>query len=299
MIMRACKVSLGLLFAAAGCLAQVQTPAEQTLPSIFSGGLAVSLLDNDTVPASIISAQSATEFGGGFNFFASGSWIEIKGTGLATTTRTWAESDFTGGGLTAPTSLDGVSVTVNNQRAAMFFVSPTQVNVQVPGDSFVGPVEVRITNPSGGTATLSAQKRANAPGMLAPASFNAGGRQYLVAVFPDRFFVGRPNLIPGAEFRPARPGDNITAFGIGFGDVTPAVAPGVVVTQQNTTTLPVTLSFGQVPANITYRGLAPNFVGLYQFNFVVPDVPDGDHQINMTLGGQPLTQPAFYLTVQR
>ena len=61
---------------------------------------------------------------------------------------------------------------------------------------------------------------------------------------------------------------------------------------------PVTLSFGQTPATLTYRGLAPNFVGLYQFNIVVPNVAAGDYQINMTLGGQPLPQPAMFLTVQ-
>jgi hypothetical protein len=38
---------------------------------------------------------------------------------------------------------------------------------------------------------------------------------------------------------------------------------------------------------------------LYLFIYEVPDVPDGDYQINMTVGGQPLQQPPFFLTVHR
>jgi uncharacterized protein (TIGR03437 family) len=120
----------------------------------------------------------------------------------------------------------------------------------------------------------------------------------MTAQFQDGVYVGGANLIAGAAFRPARPGDVITAYGVGFGTVTPAIAPGVVVTQQNE--IPnVTLSFGQTPATLTYRGLAPGFVGLYQFNITVPNVADGDHQINVTLGGQPLQQPVMFLTVRR
>jgi uncharacterized protein (TIGR03437 family) len=159
-------------------------------------------------------------------------------------------------------------------------------------------VEVRLTNPSGGIATFSGQKRETAPGMLAPPLFNVGGRQYMVAQFPDLVYVGRANLVAGASFRPARPADVITAYGIGFGEVTPPIAPGVVVSALHQLS-GVAISFGSTRANVRFAGLAPNFVGLYQFNLEVPDVADGDHQINVTLNGQPLQQPPMYLTVAR
>jgi uncharacterized protein (TIGR03437 family) len=266
-----------------------------SVQSIFDSGLAGSLLNADTVPASITSVTSASEFGGGFPKFAAGSWIEIKGSGLAETTRVWAGADFNG--PNAPTALDNVRVTINSRPAFVYYISPTQLNVQAPGDPATGPVEVRITNPSGGTAATTTQKLPAVPGMLAPASFNVGGRQYMVAQFSDSVFVGRANLIAGAAFRPAKPGDNITAYGIGFGDVTPTIQPGVVVSQLNSVTLPLTLSFESTAATVSYKGLAPNFVGLYQFNITVPNVPPGDYRINMTLGGAPLEQPAMYLTV--
>jgi len=91
-------------------------------------------------------------------------------------------------------------------------------------------------------------------------------------------------LIPGVPFQPAKPGDSITAYGIGFGAVTPAIAPGVVVGGQNS--IPnLTISFGATPATLTYAGLAPGNIGLYQFNITVPQVANGDYQINVIVDG--------------
>ena len=198
----------------------------------------------------------------------------------------------------APTVLDNVRVFVNNQPAFVYFVSPTQLNVQAPADPASGPVEVRVSN-SLGVLSFSVEKRSNAPGMLAPSAFNVGGRQYLAAQFSDRSFVGRANLIPGVSFRPARPGDQITLYGVGFGDVSPDNPPGSIVKSANNLVAPLSISFGQTTAAVSYSGLAPGFLGLYQFNLAVPQIPDGDSQINITLGGQTLVQPAIFLTVQR
>jgi uncharacterized protein (TIGR03437 family) len=263
-----------------------------------TGQLAYTLDVVAVAGTTITGVRSASDFGGGFVSFASGSWVEIVGTALAGTTRIWDGADFSGGGLLAPTVLDGVRVFVNNEPAFVYYVSPTQLNVQAPADPATGPVEVRVTN-SLGTASFVTQKSLTAPGLLAPSAFNVGGRQYLAAQFPDRSYVGRANLIPGVAFRPARPGDQITLYGIGFGEVSPVNPPGTVVTGANNLAAPLTISFGQTPAPVTYGGLAPGFLGVYQFNLAVPEVANGDSQINVTLGGQALVQPAMYLTVQR
>ena len=262
------------------------------------GQLAYTLDVVALVGTSITAVRSASDFGGGFASFANGSWIEILGTALSTTTRVWDGAEFSNGGLDAPTVIDGVRVFINNRPAFVYFVSPTQLNVQAPGDTALGPVEVRVTN-SLGVASFLARKVSAAPGMLAPTAFNVGGRQYLAAQFPDRTFVGRPNLLPGVAFRAARPGDQIILYGIGFGDVSPANPPGTVVTSANSLVESLTISFGQTPARVSYSGLAPLFLGVYQFNVTVPEVPNGDTQIEVTLGGQPLVQPLMYLTVQR
>jgi uncharacterized protein (TIGR03437 family) len=288
---------------AAGALGAFGQIAESAgnVRSVFDSGLASSLLSADTIPASITSVTSASEFGGGFQEFAAGSWIEIKGTGLAETTRTWAGSDFSGpNNLNAPTSLSGVSVQIGNTPAFVYYISPTQLNVQVPTTSaLTGPVNVLVTNPSGGQATAVGQKRATAPGILAPPTFNVGGKQYMVATFSDGAFVGNPGLVPNATFRTAKPGDIVAAYGVGFGPVTPDTPPGRIAQGQTALNANVVFRFGQTQATATYRGMAPNFVGLYQFNITVPDVPDGDQQINVTVDGQALQQAAMFLTVKR
>jgi len=62
-----------------------------------------------------------------------GSWAQVKGTNLSTTTRIWGTSDFTGYSL--PTNLSGVQVMVNNQAAAVYYISPTQISFQVRRES--------------------------------------------------------------------------------------------------------------------------------------------------------------------
>jgi len=48
------------------------------------------------------------------------------------------------------------------------------------------------------------------------------------------------------------------------------------VTQPNQLTSPFQILFGETPAQSTYSGLAPTLVGLYQFDVVVPQVPESD-----------------------
>jgi len=74
--------------------------------------------------------------------------------------------------------------------------------------------------------------------------------------------------------RPAKPGETVVPWGIGFGPVTPNVLAGVLVGQANSLTAPLQVSFGNTPAKLAYSGLAPQSTGLYQFNVVVPAVPD-------------------------
>ncbi len=246
-----------------------------------------------TAAPSLTSVNSATDFGA-FSSFAPGSWIEIKGSNLAVDTRLWTGADFQG--ANAPTGLDTSQVTIDGNAAFVDYISGSQINAQVPADSNAGPVKITVTTCAGTSSPFTGQLAAIEPGLLAPASFNIGGKRYLVALFQDgATYVGNAGLIPGVPFQPAKPGDTITAYGIGFGPVTPPVAPGTVVSQSNS--IPnFSLSFGSTPATVTYAGLAPNAVGLYQFNIVVPQVADGDYQINVSVGAAQVTQ-TVYLTV--
>ncbi len=247
----------------------------------------------------ISKVQSARGFGG-YNFFTSGSYLEITGSNLASVTRQWLGPDFDGNN--APTSVEGTSVSINGKPAFISYISSTQINVQAPADTATGPVGVTVTNCSGTSAPATLNRASIAPGLLAPPAdlnpfFTANGKQYLVATFgPQALYVGNPN--PGAPglFQTAKPGDSLWLYGIGFGDT---ITPGVIATGQEKVQAPITVKFGQTPANVTSSGLYPTFVGLYFFIVTVPDVPDGDYQINMTVGGQPLQQGPAFLTVKR
>jgi len=227
---------------------------------------------------------------------SSGTWIEIYGQNLAATTRSWAGADFNG--ANAPTVLDNVRVSVGGKPAFVAFISPGQVNVQAPADLGAGPTTVSVTNANGTSDNFSIQVLAKTPALLSPPAFKVNNKQYLAALYADgTTFVGPTNFISGVASRPARAGETIIAYGIGFGSVSPAVAPGVIAA--SATALPnVRVLFGQTQATVAYAGLAPNFVGLYQFNIVVPNgLTAGDVGFSVTVDGT-AAQSDLVTTVQ-
>lgn len=223
---------------------------------------------------------------GAAGFAAPGSWIEIYGSNLAKDSRAWDGSDFTGGGLTAPTSLDGTSVTIGGQPAFLSYISPGQINAQVPSGVGQGSIPLTVTTGNGSNSTYNLTIDLTAPGMYAPPAFNIGGKQYVAALFSDgATYVAPPGSIPGITSRQAHPGETITIYGVGFGPVATNIPAGQVAQGQNPLATALTVSFGQTPATLQYQGLAPDAVGLYQFNVVVPEIPDSDAvPITFTLG---------------
>jgi uncharacterized protein (TIGR03437 family) len=218
---------------------------------------------------------SAAAFGGATSI-GPGTWIEIYGTNLATTApRSWAGSDFSGNN--APTSLDGVKVMIANVPAFISYISPGQVNAQVPSSVGAGQQNIVVSNANGTSAAYSAKVNVTEPGLLSPApTFTIAGKQYVAALFPDNSFVLPPGSIAGLTTRQAKPNETILVYGIGFGGTSPNIVAGQIVTQLNQVTPAVTATIGGVAAPLSYAGLAPNFVGLYQFNVVVPNIPDND-----------------------
>jgi uncharacterized protein (TIGR03437 family) len=242
-------------------------PASSSAPTVSSGG--------------IITAYAF----GAFPAAASGSWIEIYGNNLASDARGWTGADFSGN--TAPTALDGTSVTVGGQPAFVDYISPGQVDAQVPSNIGAGSQPVVVTTNGVASAPLSVTVNLEEPGLLAPPSFKIGGTQYVVALFPDGVtYVAPPGAISGVTSRRAKPGDIITLYGIGFGAVTPSIAAGQIVGQANTLAAPFHILFGGIEATQQYDGLAPSAVGLYQFNVVVPNVAADDTvPVTFTLAG--------------
>lgn len=261
----------------------------------------------NTTPPAITFVDSASSYGGD-SYFASGSWLEIKGTNLADLNDPRLNSAVNPGqssardfnGSNAPTSLDGISVSVNGKPAYVWFLSPGQINVQAPEDTTTGNVSITVTNCKATSYPFIFARQALAPGFLAPPNWTGNGNQYMVATFAsDGAYVLNTSTGPSASLNsmPAKPGDLIIAYGIGFGDVTPSILPGTIVGQSNTLVNPVTIFFGTAPATISYAGLAGGFVGLYEFYFTVPsNLPNGDSQILVVQNGVTVPQ-TLYLAV--
>ncbi len=238
---------------------------------------------------------SAGSFGA-YKSAAPGSFIEIYGTNLAGSNRGWTGSDFIGGH--APIFIDGVTVTVKGQQAFVYFVSPGQVNVQVPGNIPTGvSVPVVLTYAGQSAASVSLPITPLSAGLLAPPSFLVGSRQYVEALHSTNGIpVVPPVPITGVVGYPAARGETLLFYGLGFGPVTPASPSyaGEVAQGQTALNTSVQFNFGTVPAAVSYAGLAPGFVGLYQFNVAVPaGSPSGDVPLQVLQGGQPIAQTLF------
>ena len=80
--------------------------------------------------------------------------------------------------------------------------------------------------------------------------------------------------------------------------MTPDPGAGNIVANDNSLLLPFQVFFGGMPAAVSYAGLAPGMIGLYQFNVTVPNVPNGDAAVLATIGGV-ATQTGVLVTVQQ
>jgi uncharacterized protein (TIGR03437 family) len=255
-----------------------------TIPVAFGPGPVI-------LPGGVVTASAF----GGFNSIASGTYLEVYGSNLSTTTRGWQASDFLGN--QAPTILDGVSATINGQSAFVNYVSPGQVNLVAPDNIGTGAGQLILTNSNGTATPYTVQISAVAPGLLAPSAFIIGGKQYVVALFSDGVTYVLPvGAIPNVTSRPAKPGDTIVLYGLGFGPVNPSVPAGTITPQLTKLVSPLQILFGQTPATtISYAGLVPPYVGLYQFNVVVPPVSDNDAvELTFNIGGTASTQTLYF-----
>jgi uncharacterized protein (TIGR03437 family) len=229
---------------------------------------------------------SLNEFGG-FSKAAPGSWLEMHGSNLAQGTREWAASDFVNG--QAPTALSGTSVTIGGTPAYLSYVSPTQLNVQIPDTVEPGDHEIVVTTPLGSSAPYKLTFEPTQPGIYAPYALESEGRRYAGVV--------RDGALTDAAHAP-RPGETVTLYGIGFGSVAAQLNPGEITRNATSVVLPLKVFFGDKPATVSYAGLAPGTLGLYQINVVVPDVTGDSVPLSFELNGEDSAQ-TLYTVVSR
>jgi uncharacterized protein (TIGR03437 family) len=202
-----------------------------------------------------------------------GSWVSIYGTNLATATRTWYASEFNGS--TLPTYVDGVSVLMNGVPAAVYYVSPTQIDVQA---TLLNPspatATVTLTHDGQTTATVTVPSKASNPALY---TYPAGGLTFAAAVaVATGGLVGDPAVEPGSA--KVNVGDYVELYCNSL----LLARSGMIYPVNQLQTFP-TVTIGGVPATVQYAGIIGP--GLFQINVVVPNVPAGNQQVVVNYSG--------------
>jgi uncharacterized protein (TIGR03437 family) len=185
-----------------------------------------------------------------------------------------------------PFTLGGVTMTMGGGSVPLFFVSPTQVNFQVPLFTLTGQISTSLTVTQGAsTTTISVPLKPYAPALF---TTSAGGTGQASTVIAGTTSLAAPT---GAfpDSRPAKIGEYISIYATGLGDVSNrpslgSASPSSPLARTNATP---DVTIGGVPGTVAFSGLAPGFVGLYQINVQVPvGAPTGpDIPMVLTIGG--------------
>ena len=189
-----------------------------------------------------------------------GMLLSVFGYNLASTTMTASRNPLS-------YTLGGVRATVNGVAAPLIYVSPNQLNLQVPYTVGAGPAVLGIDN-NGQIAGFAFQIAPSAPG-----------------VFADP----QGNLLPQAS---APENTVATLYVNGIGEVSPALrtafSPSAATAPVNLPkpALPLSVTVGGAPAFLQFAGIAPGLVGVAQVNFTVPlSIPPGPQPVVVTVGG--------------
>jgi len=180
-----------------------------------------------------------------------------------------AMGDFaqSAGTLPLPEYLAGFEAYVNNVPAPLYYVSPTQVNIQIPYETPAGLATLSVGNPYA-NFDFNIRVASSAPGIF---TFADG------TVNPSNSAVR---------------GQTVTMFITGEGKVTPSLADGTSpsartpLSQLPKPVLPVTVTVGGVQtATPAFIGIPSGLVGVTQINFTIPTtVSVGLQPVVVTVG---------------
>jgi uncharacterized protein (TIGR03437 family) len=210
--------------------------------------------------------------------FAPGVIVSIFGTSLASTAAGASR-------LPLPTTLEGASVEVvdgsRTLNAPLFYVSPTQINAQLPSDLTSSSVQVRVRNAAGASGTDTITILPQAPRLFTKTMDGKG----------EAILFHSDNVTAVSASKPAQPGEVLVAYLTGLGAVTPGIAAGAaagdgggsgplnVVAQQ------VSAMVDGMPVRVEWAGMVPYLAGLYQVNFHMPTMlRDGNASIVVAVG---------------
>lgn len=251
-------------------------------------GVAPNAIELHPVLALAIPSPPAINRGGtanGASFVAGevvpGSIVSVFGTSLALV-------QASAGTLPLPATIGGSSVQLGGKAVPLFYVSPTQVNIQVPWE-LASQTATALTSLVG--AVRGSSQTVNfatfGPGIFTIDSTGKGQGAILIA--GTEALAAPVGSIPGRVTRPTTQDEWISIFCTGLGPVTnsPATGAAALSNPLSTTIATPTVYIGGVPAIVSFSGLAPGFVGLYQVNAQIPaGVPAADAvSLVLSIGG--------------
>jgi len=213
----------------------------------------------------MLSAQSPVVSAGGVVNAASfvapvtvGSLVSIFGSNLAPQAALATS-------IPLSTLLGGVAVSFNGLMAPLLYVSANQINAQLPFEvSSNSSVNVVVSN----NGILSTPQTVNVS-PYAPGVFAVQG--YAVAIHSDGSLAAPAGSIPQVPSSPAVPGETLQILVTGLGPVNPpAITGNNSLDMLRRTVATPTVMIGGLSAQVTFSGLSPQFVGVYQLNVVVP-----------------------------
>jgi len=187
---------------------------------------------------------------------APGGLITLYGANLSPTNQATSQ-------IPVPTALANSCITVNGQPIPLIFVSPGQVNAQMPFQA-VGAETVVVHTPGGISDNFNLIVQPNSPAVFL--SGVAGPETNLPTI------IRVANGLLATDSNPIHPGDELVIYLTGLGQTNPAgntgyPAPGNPLSNTLTAT---TVTLGGMNLPVIYAGLAPGEVGVYQINVSVP-----------------------------
>ncbi len=189
-------------------------------------------------------------------------------------------SNFTGTGLDAiaslplPSSLGGVSVLVNGVAAPVLYESSGQINFQIPWETKPGTATIAVSTNGYASSQVNVTVEAAAPGLFFQASHAV---------------VQNSDFSLNSSSNPAKVGGTIMAYLTGAGAVSNQPKDGAAAGSSplSTVTSTVNATIGGKAADVSFAGLTPDFVGLWQVNIVVPTgLSKGSYPLTVTANGQ-------------
>jgi uncharacterized protein (TIGR03437 family) len=247
-------------FTGAGGTARIVT-GQSTEYSIELDVLAQSLRASGAVSLSPLGVVGTANYVPITNPVTPGEFVTLFGAGLAPSPATAA--------LPFPTALNGVSVSINGLAAPVYYVSSNEIVCIVPFELDLaddGYAVFQVTNNNVVSNAVTLFTEYSAPGVFTQ---DQSGTGPAAALHRDGSLVTAGN--------PAQMGETIAVYVTGLGTVTPAVADGVAApsTPLSNADENIDVFVDGQPATVAFKGLAPTFAGLYQMDFVVPNIaPD-------------------------